>query len=281
MNKSSKRTSNSFTILTPLAYGFGFLLRERQSLLRFLRRTANRGLIGRKELGIIEGTLRISTMQVREIMVPRAKMIVVQKGDDPPKFLPALINSSHSRFPVVNKEDKVVGILLAKDLIPYITRKKRTIDIDEIIRPPIFIPESKRLNVLLDEFRNKRIHMAIVIDEHGLTAGLVTIEDVLEEIVGEIEDEHDIHKNKNPPITKIPFNPNIYRVKADTALADFNLYFGTNLSHKEADTIGGLLVDKFQKLPEKGERTILNNMIFEISKRDERRIQELKVSHNR
>ena len=220
-------------------------------------------------------------MQVREIMVPRAKMTVVRKDDNLTKFLPELISSSHSRFPVVNKEDKVEGILLAKDLIPYITKKKKTINISEIMRPAIFIPESKRLNVLLEEFRNKRLHMAIVVDEHSLTAGLVTIEDVLEEIVGEIEDEHDVHKNKNPPITKIPFSPNIYRVKADTTLTDFNIYFATKLSHDEAETIGGLLVDKFQKLPEKGEQIDLDNMIFEISKRDERRIQELKVSLNR
>lgn len=275
--KFLKRILNPLTLLTPLVYRLAFLLQERQDFIRFLHQLVTNGVIGRKELGIIEGTLKISTIQVREIMIPRAQMTVIQEDDNLAKFLPQLIKSSHSRFPVVNKEDKVIGILLAKDLIPYI--KKKTIDIHSLIRPAILIPESKRLNVLLDEFRNKRIHMAIVIDEHGLTAGLVTIEDVIEEIVGEIEDEHDIRKN--PSITKIPFNTNTYRVKADTTLVDFNNFFSSKLSHQEAETIGGLLVHKFQKLPEKGATVQLGNMIFVINKRDERRIQELRVSLNK
>ncbi len=278
MIKILKRIVNPLTLLTPLVYRLAFLLQERQDLIRFLQQLASNRVIGRKELGIIEGTLKISTMQVREIMIPRAQITAVQEEDDLATFLPQLIKSSHSRFPILNKEDKVIGILLAKDLIPHI-KKKKNINLDELKRPAILIPESKRVNVLLDEFRNKRIHMAIVIDEHGLTAGLVTIEDVIEEIVGEIEDEHDVRKN--PSIAKIPFNTNTYRVKGDTSLVDFNSFFSSNLSHQETETISGLLVRKLQKLPAKGETIELENMIFVITKRDERRIQELKVSLNK
>ena len=278
MIKILKRIFNPLTLLTPLVYRLAFLLQERQDLIRFLQQLASNRVIGRKELGIIEGTLKISTMQVREIMIPRAQITAVQEEDDLATFLPQLIKSSHSRFPILNKEDKVIGILLAKDLIPHI-KKKENINLDELKRPAILIPESKRVNVLLDEFRNKRIHMAIVIDEHGLTAGLVTIEDVIEEIVGEIEDEHDVRKN--PSIAKIPFNTNTYRVKGDTSLVDFNSFFSSNLSHQETETISGLLVRKLQKLPAKGETIELENMIFVITKRDERRIQELKVSLNK
>lgn len=281
MNTLSKRIPNPLTLLSPLVHRLAFLLRERRDLISFLRHSAKMGLIGRGELAIVEGTLKISTMRVREIMIPRAEMTIVQASEELDKFLPHLINSSHSRFPVVNGEDEVLGILLAKDLIPYLNKRNKNIDLKKLIRPAIFIPESKRLNVLLDEFRNKRLHMAIILDEYGLTAGLVTIEDVLEEIVGEIEDEHDIHKSPNPSISKIPFTKNTYRVKANTSLNNFNGYFATQLSHREAETIGGLLLNKFQKLPEKEEQIILGNMIFEVSKRDERRIQELIVNLNR
>lgn len=278
MIKILKRILNPLTLLTPLVYRLAFLIQERQDLIHFLQQVAANGVIGRKELGTIEGTLKISTMQVREIMIPRAQITAIQEDDNLAEFLPQLIKSTHSRFPVVNKEDKVIGILLAKDLIPYI-KKRKVININSLMRPAILIPESKRLNVLLDEFRSRRIHMAIVIDEHGLTAGLVTIEDVIEEIVGEIEDEHDVRKN--PSITKIPFNTNTYRVKADTSMVDFNNFFSSKLSHQEAETIGGLLVHRLQKLPEEGESIELENMIFVINKRDERRIQELKVSLNK
>ena len=220
-------------------------------------------------------------MRVREIMIPRTKMTVVQDDAELDKFLPQLTRSTHSRFPVVDEEDKVIGILLAKDLIPYLYKRDKKIDIKKLIRPPILIPESKRLHVLLDEFRNKRLHMAIIFDEYGLTAGLVTIEDVLEEIVGEIEDEHDIHKSPNSPISKVPFKKNTYRVKADTSLQVFNNFFATKLTHTEAETIGGILLNKFQKLPEKEEQITLSNMIFKVSKRDDRRIQELIVNMKR
>ena len=274
-----RRIADPLALFTPLIRWLIFLLRERRDLIEFLRHSSQQGIIGKGELAILEGTLRISSMRVREIMIPRSQMTVVHENEELDKFLPHLINSAHSRFPVVNGEDRVLGILLAKDLIPELNKRKKNIDLKRLSRPAIFIPESKRLNVLLDEFRNKRLHMAIILDEYGLTAGLVTIEDVLEEIVGEIEDEHDT--SPNPSISKVPFTKSTYRVKANTSLNHFNNYFATQFSHKEAETIGGLLLDKFQKLPEKEDQITVDNMIFEISKRDERRIQELIVNLNR
>ena len=254
------------------------LLHDRQQLTLLLRQITRTRLAAKTEAGIIEGTLRIAEMQVHEIMIPRAKMIVVHHESPLKKFLPQLIKSAHSRFPVVNAEDRVVGILLAKDLLPYLQQTKSALNLDKLMRPPIYIPESKRLNVLLEEFRLGRIHMAIVLDEHGLTAGLVTIEDVLEKIVGQIEDEHDRHKTSpNPPITQIPFNRNSYKVKADTSLQDFNDYFATSLKHDSQETIGGLILDKLQRMPQKGDMIVMANMQFRVGKINTRRLEELIV----
>ena len=254
------------------------LIYDRQQLVLLLRQITRTWLTEKTEAAIIEGTLKIAEMQVHEIMIPRVKMIVVHHKSPLKKFLPQLIESAHSRFPVVNAEDRVVGILLAKDLLPYLQQTNSTLNLDKLMRPAIYIPESKRLNVLLEEFRSGRIHMAIVLDEHGLTAGLVTIEDVLERIVGQIEDEHDRHKTSpNPPITQIPFNRNSYKVKADTPLQDFNAYFATSLKHSSVETIGGLILDKLQRMPQKGDTVAMANMQFRVGKINARRIEELIV----
>ena len=257
------------------------LIKNKQQLIILLKKAARNELIDAGELRIIEGTLKISAMQVREIMVPRAKMTYVHENQPMNEYLPYLIKSAHSRFPVINEEGNVIGILLAKDLLPYLKKTNGEFNLQEVMHPAIHIPESKRLNVLLDEFRNKRLHMAIVQDEYGLTAGLVTIEDVLEEIVGEIEDEHDKRKVKSPGIVKVPFSKNQYRVKADTTLEYFNNYFATSIKREGVDTIGGIVLDDLQRMPRKGDTVQLEKMILEVVKQDKRRIEEIMITTNK
>ncbi len=256
-------------------------IKNKQQLIILLKKAARNELIDGGELRIIEGTLKISAMQVREIMVPRAKMTYVHENQPIDEYLPYLIKSAHSRFPVINEEGNVIGILLAKDLLPYLKKTNGEFKLHEVMHPVIYIPESKRLNVLLDEFRNKRLHMAIVQDEYGLTAGLVTIEDVLEEIVGEIEDEHDKRKVKSPGIVKVPFSKNQYRVKADTTLEYFNNYFAINIKREGVDTIGGIVLDNLQRMPHKGDTIKLEKMILEVVKQDKRRIEEIMITTNK
>lgn len=253
-------------------------IKHKRELLVLLKHAQKNYLIGSDELLIIEGTLKISGMHVREIMVPRAKLTVVQENQALEEFLPQIIKSAHSRFPVMNEEGNVIGILLAKDLLPYVNQSNGDFNLAKILHPAIHIPESKRLDILLDEFRRKRFHMAIVQDEFGLTAGLVTIEDVLEEIVGEIEDEHDNVKSKGFQITKVPFSKSFYRVKADTNLEDFNNYFMTDIKNKDADSIGGILINELQRMPHKGDKINIGNMELKVVKQDKKRIEELLVT---
>ena len=253
-------------------------IKSKKDLAKLLQHAEQNDLIDSDELRIIEGTLKIAGMKVREIMVPRAKITAVQENQDLKSFLPQIINSAHSRFPVMNEEGTVIGILLAKDLLPYVNQTNGKFDLQKVLRPPIHIPESKRLDVLLDEFRRKRIHMAIVQNEFGLTAGLVTIEDVLEEIVGEIEDEHDNIKNKDFRIVNIPFEKNAYRVKGDTKLEEFNKYFTTDITHEDADSIGGIIINNLQRMPKKGDKVTIGNMEFEVIKQDKKRTEELRLT---
>ena len=223
---------------------------------------------------IMEGALMVSDMQVRDIMIPRAQMVVIDSDRGLPEVLAQIVTAGHSRYPVIGDGiDDVIGILLAKDLLPLIQREGEAPPIRDLMRPFIAVPESKRLNVLLREFRQNRNHMAIVIDEYGGIAGLITIEDVLEEIVGEIEDETDIEEEQ--PIRKGANNG--YVVEALTPIEDFNEYFGTPFSDEEFDTIGGLVINAFGQLPSVSQSIRLDRFEFTVIDADERRLSSLAV----
>ena len=231
---------------------------DREQLLELLRSSYERNLMDADALAMIEGVLQVSELQARDIMVPRAQMDVIDIHETPEKFLPKVIETGHSRFPVIGEnKDDVIGILLAKDLLRYYAGQE--FNVREMLRPAVFIPESKRLNVLLKEFRRNRNHMAIVVDEYGGVAGLVTIEDVLEQIVGDIEDEYDFDETE----ANILLDRNgLYRVKAQTEIDDFNATFGTEFSDEEYDTVGGLLLSRFGRLPKRGEEIVLDGLRF-------------------
>lgn len=250
--------------------------RDRQQLIEILRESQQRHLLDQDALAMIEGVLEVSEMQVRDIMIPRAQMVVVERDASLKEILPIITQSAHSRFPVVgDSKDEVIGILMAKDLLAYfINGRDQTFNVRDILRPVVFIPESKRLNVLLNEFRSSRNHMAIVVDEYGGAAGLVTIEDVLEQIVGEIIDEHDIDEG-----TYIMKHSDAnYTLKALLPIEDFNEYFGTDFSDDEFDTIGGLVMNAFGHLPKRGEVRDIGRYRFKVLHADSRRIHLLQLS---
>lgn len=252
---------------------------DTRSLIAMLRKAQKNQVLDADGLSIIEGALQVADMQVREIMIPRSQVVTVKVNASPEEFLPTVIRAAHSRFPVVGDNlDDVVGILLAKDLLPLILVKDtRKFNLKEILRPATFIPESKRLNVLLKEFRETRNHMAIVIDEYGGMAGVVTIEDVLEQIVGEIEDEHDV--DEEDYIKR--FDDRHYIVKALTPIDDFNQYFGTDFSEEEFDTIGGLITQKFGHIPERDESIAIGSYVFKVLNADNRQVRLLQIHpHN-
>jgi len=223
---------------------------------------------------IMEGALLVTNMQVRDIMIPRAQMIVIDSDESVQEALPKIIDAGHSRFPVIGEGmDDVIGILLAKDLLPLVESDSAPPALRQLMRPVIAVPESKRLNVLLREFRQNRNHMAIVIDEYGGIAGLITIEDVLEEIVGEIEDETDVAEKK--PIR--PMSDGTFFVEALTAIDDFNAFFDTEFSDDEFDTIGGVVVNAFGQLPSRNQSIQLNHFEFSVIRADERRLSSLRV----
>jgi magnesium and cobalt transporter len=250
--------------------------KDREQLIDLLRDAQERGLFDVDAQAMIEGVLQVADMQVRDIMIPRSQMVVVSRDASPDKLIPIAIESGHSRFPVIGDNlDEVVGVLLAKDLLRYSSKNDpEQFSVRDILRPAVFVPESKRLNVLLKEFRASRNHLAIVVDEYGGVAGMVTIEDVLEQIVGEIEDEHDI--DEDTFIRK--YSDVNYTVKALTPIEDFNDYFATELSDEEFDTIGGLVTHRLGRLPKRGETVVIENMSFQILNADNRRIHLLKVT---
>lgn len=254
------------------------LLREpkdREQLVELLRDAQRRNLLDAEALGMIESVLQVGEMQVRDIMIPRAQMVVVNRDVTPDVVLPMIIESGHSRFPVISdNRDEVVGILLAKDLLRYRFDTDANFDIKDVMRPAVFIPESKRLNVLLKEFRASRNHLAIVVDEYGGVAGMVTIEDVLEQIVGEIEDEHDI--DEDAYIRKR--NETSYILKALTPVEHFNEYFGADFSDEEFDTIGGCVTQAFGHMPKRGESVSLGNFEFKVLRADNRRVHILALT---
>jgi magnesium and cobalt transporter len=249
---------------------------DRAQLLQHLHDAQRKGIINLDALMMIEGVFQVSEMQVRDIMVPRSHLVVIQEDLGVEDMLSIVANSGHSRFPVVDESlDEVVGILLAKDLTHYHDEKSREdFEIKDILRSAVFVPESKRLNVLLKDFRESRNHMAMVIDEYGGVAGLVTIEDVLEQIVGEIDDEHDAADVTN--IRRSGFQR--YSVRGLTPLEDFNQYFDSKLSHEKFETIAGLVTFHLGHLPERGEEVSIDNFHFKVISANSRRINNMQVS---
>jgi magnesium and cobalt transporter len=249
---------------------------DRHQLMEILRLASSRDILDTDALTMIEGVLQVSEIQVRDIMVPRSQMVVVDQDAPLREFLPIIIESQHSRFPVIGENrDEVIGILLAKELLRFTFAGEEKFNLKQILRPAIFIPESKRLNVLLKEFRLNRNHMAIIVDEYGGISGLVTIEDVLEQIVGEIEDEYDI-EDVGSFIRRL--NENLYTVKALTPIERFNEYFHTHFSDENFDTIGGVIMQQFGKLPQKGDSIQIGNCLFKVLHADNRRIRLLRVT---
>ncbi|TVS08440.1 MAG: CBS domain-containing protein [Gammaproteobacteria bacterium] len=249
---------------------------SRRDLMAVIRTAAERSLLDAEALGIIEGALQVSEMQARDIMIPRSQVVFVHHDDTPRDFLPVVIESQHSRFPVIGDDfDDVKGILHAKDLLPLALREaSENFDLRELIRQAPVIPESKRLNVLLTEFRANRNHMAIVVDEYGSVAGVVTIEDVLEQIVGEIEDEHDVHDESF--IKQL--DASTWTVKAGTPIEDFNEVFDTEFPDEEFDTIGGIVLQRFGHLPRREETVTIDNFRFRVLNADSRRIRLLHMT---
>jgi magnesium and cobalt transporter len=252
------------------------LLREpedRDQLVALLHSAFERQLLDGEALSMIEGVLQVSEMQVRDVMIPRSQMDMIDVAESPSAFIPFVIETAHSRFPVFEENrDNVIGVLHAKDLLRYYAGED--FNVRDMLRPAVFIPESKRLNVLLKEFRANRNHIAIVADEYGGVAGLVTIEDVLEQIVGEIEDEFDFDETEDNILAD---KSGRFRVKAVTEIADFNTSFGTAFSDEEFDTIGGLVVNRFGRLPKRGESVEFDGFSFHVLRADSRKIHSLLV----
>jgi magnesium and cobalt transporter len=242
-----------------------------------LRSAENESIIDASALQIMEGALKVSDLQAREIMIPRSQMNVIEEDFSLEQILELVIQSQHSRFPVVGESnDDVLGILLAKELLPLVLSGKESFDLKSLLRSATIIPESKRLNILLQEFREQRYHMAIVVDEYGGVSGLLTIEDVLEEIVGEIEDETD----EAEPEQIHQISENLFAVEAITEIDDFNEYFDLGFSDDEFDTVGGLVIHAFGHLPTIGESTSIESFDFKVVDSDNRKIKMLEVSRN-
>ena len=257
------------------------LLREpedREQLIELLHSAFEHNLLDSDALSMIEGVMQVSEMQASDIMVPRSQMDVIDISETPDKFVPLMIETAHSRFPVTeDSKDNVIGILLAKDLLRYYAGGEE-FNAREILRPAVFIPESKRLNVLLKDFRSNRNHIAIVVDEYGGVAGLVTIEDVLEQIVGDIEDEYDYDESED----NIVQDPNgHYRVKAITEIADFNKVLGVEFNNEDYDTVGGLVLNKFERLPKRGESVVIGSLKFMVLRADSRRLHTVLVEESK
>jgi magnesium and cobalt transporter len=247
---------------------------DREQLLELLHGAFARQLMDADALSIIEGALQVSEMTARDIMIPRAQIDVVSIEDDPEDFIPFVLETRHSRFPVIGEnKDDVIGILLAKDLLNYYANREE-FNLREMLRPAVFIPESKRLNVLLRDFRANRNHIAMVVDEYGGISGLVTIEDVLEQIVGDIEDEYDFDETEDNIIDEASGRK---RVKAVCEIEDFNKSFGTEYSDEEFDTVGGLVLKHLGRLPKRGEKVVIDGLRFEILRVDSRRLYTLRV----
>jgi magnesium and cobalt transporter len=272
---SEEGSNNEKTWLERLSMAFTGEPSSRDELVELLRSAQQRDLLDAEVLSIIEGALMVSDMQAREIMIPRSQVAVVRLDMKPEELLPLVIESGHSRFPVLGDgPDDVVGILLAKDLLPLaLADRRQKFNLRDILRSCTAIPESKRLNVLLQEFRATRNHLAVVYDEYGGVSGIVTIEDVLEQIVGDIEDEFDFNEDD---FIKQHTN-GVYTVKALTPIEDFNGFFGSDFSEDEFDTIGGIVTQSFGHMPKRDERVTLAGFQFKVLNADNRRIKLLQL----
>ena len=275
MNEEIPSNGQDRSLLKKIGRAFSANPSSTDEVADILRSAENESIIDASALQIMEGALKVADMQAREIMSPRSQINVIEEDFTLEHILELVIQSQHSRFPVVGESsDDVLGILLAKELLPLLLSGKESFDLKSLLRPATIIPESKRLNILLQEFREQRYHMAIVVDEYGGVSGLLTIEDVLEEIVGEIEDETDEHEAEQ--IRKI--DDNLYSVEAITEIDDFNEFFDLGFSDDEFDTVGGLVVHAFGHLPKIGESTSIENFDFKVIDGDNRKINLLEVS---
>jgi magnesium and cobalt transporter len=273
---SSENTGATSRWLRRIADSISGEPRDLEQLADVLGDARERGLIDSDVLRMLESVLQVSEIQVRDVMVPRSQMVVINREDPVDRILPVVIESGHSRFPVVGEDrDEVAGILLAKDLLRYFVEDSEgSFDIRECLRPAVFIPESKRLNVLLKEFRVTHNHMAIVVDEYGGVAGLLTIEDVLEQIVGDIGDEYDVDEGEG--IRKEADRS--WTVPALTRIEDFNQAFGTRFADEEFDTIGGLVLHELGRMPRRGEAVQIGGLELKVTRADRRRIETLRVT---
>lgn len=262
-------------LLARWAEAFRNAPRDRQALLGMLEQARHDRILDADEYRMLEGVLEVSATQVRDIMIPRGQMVVLERDASPQDMLRTIIDSGHSRFPVIaDDRDEVIGILLAKDLLRFFAENGgERFRLKECLRPAVFIPESKRLNVLLKEFRHSHNHMAIVVDEYGGVSGLLTIEDVLEEIVGEIDDEHD----PDEEIMVVPEQGDSWRVDALTRIEDLNEELGTAFSDAEYDTVGGLVMHELGRLPRKGESLVLEGMRITVLRADRRRVHSVRL----
>jgi len=266
----SSNGSGRKTWLERITHAFSNEPRDREELKNLLKESLQNGVLDADALAMMEGAIEVSEMQVRDAMIPRSQMVVIPRDGSLVEFLPQILESGHSRFPVIGEDrDEVEGILLAKDLLRFFAEGGGEFHLTEVIRPAVLIPESKRLNILLRDFKASRNHMAIVVDEYGGVSGLITIEDVLEEIVGEIDDEHD----EEEEALVAALGETRFRVKALMPIDEFNEAFGASLSDEDYDTVGGLLLAEFGRVPERGEMVTLDGRFeFQVTASDNRRI---------
>ena len=252
------------------------LLREpedRDQLVELLHSAFERNLLDADALSMIEGVLQVSETRVADVMIPRSQMDMIDAADSPEAFIPYVIETAHSRFPVFqDNRDNVIGILLAKDMLRFYAEEE--FDFRDMLRPAVFVPEAKRLNVLLKEFRANRNHIAIVVDEYGGVCGLITIEDVIEQIIGDIEDEFDFDETEDNILAD---KNGRFRVKAVTEIADFNERFGTRFADDDHDTVGGLVLSRFGRLPKRGETVVIEGLAFQVLRADSRKVHSLLV----
>ncbi|TBU90080.1 HlyC/CorC family transporter [Stutzerimonas kirkiae] len=271
-----RSSSGKKSWLENITKAFSHEPKNRQDLLEILRGAHQNDLLDNEALAIVEGAIQVADLQVRDIMVPRSQVMTIRAGQTPEEFLPEIIAAAHSRYPVIGESlDDIVGVLLAKDLLPLILRDRHhAFDLRQLLRPATFVPESKRLNVLLREFRANHNHMAIVIDEYGGVAGLVTIEDVLEQIVGDIEDEHDVEEDSY--IRPLPSGD--FLVKALTPIGSFNEFFESDFPDNQFETVAGLVMGAFGHLPKRNEITEIDGFRFRVLSADSRRVHMLRLT---
>lgn len=275
-NPHSTNGSYNKSWLAKLMTNFKGEPQNKEELSDLISDAESREVIDPQTKEMIEGVMGVSEIKVREIMIPRAQMITIDIEQSVDQFLPLVLESAHSRFPVISEDkDHIEGILLAKDLLPYAFNDEKSFVLKDVIRAAVIVPESKRVDVLLKEFRQQRYHMAIVVDEYGGVSGLVTIEDILELIVGEIEDEYDDEIDENGNIR--PLNKSTYSVRALTPVDDFNKFFESSFNSEDSDTIGGVVLRAFGHMPETGEKVDVDNIQFEVTNSDKRRLLQLKV----